>query len=70
MDQRVHQKPGIYYAKLLSGDGWYQLNLLDIQLQEQGSGEVTSISTDKAAWTGGSQLCLCASLDDVICLFR
>ena len=32
VEQKIHSKPGISYAKLLSKDGWFQVNLLDIAL--------------------------------------
>ena len=35
VDQRIHTKPGIQYAKLMKNSGWYTLHLLDIMLAPQ-----------------------------------
>eukprot|EP00595_Chromulina_sp_UTEXLB2642_P003816 CAMPEP_0196767814 /NCGR_PEP_ID=MMETSP1095-20130614/41984_1 /TAXON_ID=96789 ORGANISM="Chromulina nebulosa, Strain UTEXLB2642" /NCGR_SAMPLE_ID=MMETSP1095 /ASSEMBLY_ACC=CAM_ASM_000446 /LENGTH=445 /DNA_ID=CAMNT_0042136485 /DNA_START=552 /DNA_END=1886 /DNA_ORIENTATION=- len=56
VDQRLHSKSGILYAKLMKNVGWYTLNLLDIQLQEQSSlvlNSSNSIATDPHIFNNG-----------------
>ena len=54
VDQRIHSKPDITYAKLLHTSGWYTVNLLDIILQPQRNGtSKASIGEDKAKYNQG-----------------
>lgn len=53
VDQRIHSKPGIEYAKLLKADGWFTVNLLDISLQDQQSGKKQSLEEDPAKYNSG-----------------
>lgn len=50
VDQRIHSKPGILYAKLLKSSGWYTVNLLGVQLQDQVGKETKSIDFDPKNW--------------------
>jgi hypothetical protein len=54
VDQRVHAKSELVYAKLLKRSGWFTINLIDVQFQAQADGsEVKSIGGDKDVWTKG-----------------
>ena len=53
VDQRIHSKPGIEYAKLLKTDGWFTVHLLDVYLQDQRSGKKQSLQEDPAKFNGG-----------------
>lgn len=49
VDQRIHSSPTIHYARLLRNSGWATVKVVDIQLQSQSNGVLTSIgeTTDK-----------------------
>ena len=58
VDQQIHQKLTIYYAKIVKTSGWYQLNLIDIAMQAQNPGEeAVSLGADASAWTAGTLSC-------------
>lgn len=53
VDQRIHGKHGISYVKLTKDAGWFTVNLLDIQLQEQKGTESKSIDINSKVWNNG-----------------
>ena len=53
VDQRIHTKPGIQYASIRDGDGWYTITLLDIQLMAQGTREKKSLNVDASKYSSG-----------------
>jgi hypothetical protein len=54
VDQRIHTKSGVLYAKIRETDGWYTVSLLDVQLQNQGSSRSkTSLGFDKNVYNSG-----------------
>lgn len=55
VDQRVHLKPEISWAKLslVGGSGWYGVQLLDILLSNRKSGAATSVEGDPDTYSTG-----------------
>lgn len=54
VDQTIHAKPDINYAKLIKKTGWFTVNLLDIQMQDQNEANPPkSLGVDKSSWSGG-----------------
>lgn len=54
VDQRVHGKAEIAYAKLLKRSGWFTVNLVDVSFQGQDESlETKSLGIEKDVWSKG-----------------
>ena len=53
VDQRVHAKPGISYAKLSKSSGWYNVIVLDIFLVSRDTKERKSLGQDRTTYEAG-----------------
>jgi hypothetical protein len=54
VDQRIHLKSGISYAKMVrSSAGWFAVELVDISLQDQRTSEKSSLEGDVTDYNGG-----------------